>query len=85
MKRMVHKLGLRDISDEERSAVMETLLSLKFTPNLGSALARPREDGKDIYSGMDTVVILTSLLFLGKNNKNQSNTPPLRLSTRTVL
>ena len=85
MKRMVHKLGLRDISDEERSAVMETLLSLKFTPNLGSALARPREDGKDIYSGMDTVVILTFLLFLGKNNKNQSNTLPLRLSTRTVL
>ena len=82
---MVHKLGSRDLSDEERSAVMETLLSLKFTPNLGSALARPREDGKDIYSGMDTVVILTSLLFLGKNNKNQSNTPPLRLSTRTVL
>ena len=85
MKRMVHKLGSRDLSDEERSAVMETLLSLKFTPNLGSALARPREDGKDIYSGMDTVVILTSLLFLGKNDKNQSNTPPLRLSTRTVL
>ena len=82
---MVHKLGSRDLSDEERSAVMETLLSLKFTPNLGSALARPREDGKDIYSGMDTVVILTSLLFLGKNNKNQSNTLPLRLSTRTVL